>query len=301
MIRTVGALVALVVILYLAAAFALVWGATKAERKPFEAHPLDFGLAYEDVSFPSRGHDLDLQGWLLPGQTGAPFVILVHGIGGQRTADGALELASRLVNGGGYSVLAFDLRAHGASDGERVSGGYFERDDVLGAYDFLLGRGARPGGIALVGMSMGAGIAIMAAAREPGIAAVVADSPFADIDDFIAQETARKTPIPEAAVPAFLPAASLFADVLYDIDLGDLKPERDVALLSYPVLVIHGEADKRIPVAHGRRVYEAAPPGSELWIVPGLDHVDALHNAPDEYARRVQEYLARALAASQVR
>jgi pimeloyl-ACP methyl ester carboxylesterase len=187
-------------------------------------------------------------------------------------------------------VLLFDLRAHGESDGSRVSGGYFERRDVLGAYEFLVERGAAPGSVGVLGRSMGAGIAIMAAAQETGIAAVVADSPFAAVDDLIAQETARKTPIPKGIVPVFLPAAKLFASTLYAIDLGELVPEDDVTRLAYPVLVIHGEADERIPASHGRRVHEGAPAGSELWLLPGVDHADAFLEQPEAYVERVVGY-----------
>jgi fermentation-respiration switch protein FrsA (DUF1100 family) len=141
----------------------------------------------------------------------------------------------------------------------------------------------------------------MAAAREPGIAAVVADSPFADVHDLLAQEVARKTPLPESLVGIFLPPARLFADVLYDVHLDDLKPERDVRELVYPVLIIHGEADERIPVEHGRRVFASSPPGSELWTVPGVEHGDAFIEQPDEYVQRVTFYLATRFASAALR
>jgi fermentation-respiration switch protein FrsA (DUF1100 family) len=131
----------------------------------------------------------------------------------------------------------------------------------------------------------------MAAALEPGIAAVVADSPFADLQDMIAQETARKSPIPKGLVPIFLPPARVFADLLYDIHLDKLRPERDVAKLEYPVLVIHGEADTRIPIEQGRRVYGAAPPGNELWTLPGVEHTQGFIDQPDAYVQRVEAYL----------
>jgi dipeptidyl aminopeptidase/acylaminoacyl peptidase len=276
---------------YLLLAFALVYGATRAERNPFEAHPHDFGLRFEEVSFEPRDGELTLRGWFLEGSAGAPHLIFVHGIGDQRTGNRSLELAARLVKDAGYNVLVFDLRAQGTSDGDIVTAGEFEQDDVLGAYDYLLSQGATPGRIGLIGRSYGAAIAIMAASREPGIAAVVADSPFADVQDLLAQETARKTPMPKWLVSFFMPPARLFADLLYDIHLGDLKPEKDVAQLQYPVLIIHGETDERIPVEQGRRVYEAAPAGSELWILPEVEHADGFPEQPDEYVRRVTMYL----------
>jgi dipeptidyl aminopeptidase/acylaminoacyl peptidase len=278
--------------LYLLVALAMVYLGTRPERKPFEASPEDFGLQYEDVSFTPRDGSLTLRGWLLSGSPEAPYLIFVHGIGDQRTGNDALDLASRLVKDDGYNVLVFDLRAQGTSDGSFVSAGEFERYDVLGAYDFLLSHGAEPGRVGLIGRSYGAATAIMAASMEPGIAAVVADSPFADVQDRIARETARKTPMPQGLVRLFLPPARVFASVLYGIDLGDLKPEKDVAKLAYPVLIIHGEADERIPISEGRRVYAAAPPGSEMWTLPGVTHTQGFQTYPDEYVGRVEAYLA---------
>jgi uncharacterized protein len=275
---------------YLVVALALVMGATQADRKAASSQPEEFGLHYEEVTFPSREGHVELSGWLLPGAPEQPYVIFVHGLDSERSADGAVDLASRLV-GQGYNVLLFDLRGHGISGGERISGGYFERQDVLGAYDFLLSRSAAAGRVGLIGFSLGGGVAIMTAADERGIVAVVADSAFADIDDLIAQETARKTFLSKDLVPMFLPPARLFADRLYGIDLGDISPERDASTLTFPILLIHGDADSRIPPSHSRRIQQQARFGSELWAPAGVDHVDAFLAQPDEYARRVIGYM----------
>ncbi len=145
--------------------------------------------------------------------------------------------------------------------------------------------------VGLVGFSMGAATAILAAAEEPGIGAVVADSPYAVASELLAQETARGTPFPEWLTPAFIPAVTLLADWRYGIDINALAPQRAVAGLEYPALVVHGEVDARIPVSHGVRVAAAGPPGTELWRVAGADHVEAFANSPDEYAERVAQYL----------
>jgi pimeloyl-ACP methyl ester carboxylesterase len=292
------ALLAVVAAIYFLIAFMLVQEATHTDRKPFEQHPDDFGLRYEDVTFTPRGGDLLLSGWYFPGDPVSPYVIFVHGIDSQRTDAGAVDLAARLMRAEGYNVLLFDLRGHGTSEGGTITAGDRERCDVLGAYDYLLRSGASPGRVALLGRSYGAGIAIMAAALEPGIAGVVADSPFTSVEDKAVHEAALRTPIPEWLVPAFLPPARLFGSLLYDIDIGDLRPVRDVSKLAYPVLIIHGEADERTPVEQGRRVYEAAPAGSALWTLPGAGHTRAFIDEPDEYERRVRLYLAARFAAS---
>jgi len=88
----------------------------------------------------------------------------------------------------------------------------------------------------------------------------------------------------------FVPGASAIADMIFDIGLGKLVPEEAVESVGFPILVIHGDADTRILTGHGLRVYEAAYPGSEMWIVPGVDHLDAFKTYPEEYVNWVVPY-----------
>ena len=280
---------AVIVILYGLVSFLIAQGVTKADRDPQEDHPSNYGLAFEDVEFPSRRGDIMLSGWYLPGEDSSPDLIFVHGLSSDRSGDNAVELAERMV-GLGYNVLLFDLRGHGSSEGDKVSGGYFERWDVLGAFDYLMERGVDPARTGLLGFSMGAATSIMAAAEEPRITALVADSPYADASDLIAREAARKTPFPLWLMPIFIPTAKLMAKGIYGIDIGELVPEQAVAGLGYPVLIIHGTEDQRVPLDQGQRVVQAAAEGSFLWRVPGVDHVDAFLTFPDEYVGRVTEY-----------
>lgn len=283
------ALWVLLVVIYGLISFLIAQGVTKADRDPQEEHPSDYNLVFEDVEFASRRGDIALSGWYLPGEDSSPHLIFVHGIGSVRSGDNAVELATRMVDLG-YNVLLFDLRGHGSSEGDKVSGGFFERWDVLGALDYLVERGVDPSRMGLMGFSMGAATLIMAAAEEPRITAVVADSPFADASDLIARESARKTPFPEWMMPIFIPTTKLMARTIYGINIGSLVPEKSVAELGYPIFVIHGLADDRIPWEHGQRVAAAAEEGSSLWLLPGVDHVDAFLTHPDEYVERVNDY-----------
>ncbi len=284
-----GAIVGLLFGAYVVIAFLIARGVTQAEREALEGEPSDLGLVFEEVSFPSKQVDIMLDGWYIPAACDGPTVVFIHGLGSTRTGDHALEIAA-VLNRAGLSTLLFDLRAHGRSQGRRVSGGYFERSDLLGAFDFLAGRGKSPGEVGLLGHSMGAAIALMTAAEEPGFAAVVADSPYANALDLVAQETARKTPFPEWLVPIFVPATELIASEAYGIELDELRPEESASKLRYPILVIHGLADERIDVDHGRRVHARSPAGSEIWLVPEAGHVDAYDAQPEEYVRRLASY-----------
>ena len=289
--RAVLVLVVLLAAGYAGVSYFIASGVTGAEREEQENHPSDYGLRYEDVEFLSRKGDVTLEGWYLPSPCCGPSVILVHGISSNRSDREATKMAARLVKVC-FNVLLFDLRAHGSSGGDRITGGIDEAEDVLGAYDYMRSRGIRQRDILVLGRSMGAGASVLAAAAEPEIGALVLDGTYADVTDLVAFEIGRRTPVPEWAAPVFIPGASLLADMLYGVDLDRLVPERAVEDIDYPILVIHGEADTRIPTEHGIRVHRAAHPGSELWITPDTDHGDSFVNYPEEYVNRVVSYFA---------
>ena len=282
-------IIATLLVFYGAASFMIARGVTKAEREEQEAHPSEYGLAFEEVEFLPRGGDLTLRGWYMEPVACGPNIILVHGLGASRSSDDALGLASGLLDRG-FGVLTFDLRAHGDSEGDRVSGGLHERLDVLGAFDYLTNRGVPAAQIGILGRSMGASTSILAAADEPRLQALVADSPYAIGSELIAQETARKTVFPEWIVPVFIRGTDLAGELFLDIDLDKLTPAKAVATLEYPILVIHARNDDRIPVEHGVRVHMASHRDSELWIVPGTDHGDAYSTLLEEYLDRVTGY-----------
>ena len=107
---------------------------TRPERYPLSSDPGDFGLDYESVEFESAEDGLTLRGWWIPSQDNDRAIILVHGRNSNRTGfnpqpgipGGLLVQAVGIVERG-YSVLSFDLRGHGQSDGDRYSLGPLEK------------------------------------------------------------------------------------------------------------------------------------------------------------------------------
>ena len=110
-------------------------GVTSAERDPQEDHPRNYGLALGGRGVSRTGEELRLSGWYLQrdrqGGEDGPHIIFVHGLSRVRSANESVGLAASLVRKG-YSVLLFDLRGHGSSEGDQVSGGYYERWDLWG-------------------------------------------------------------------------------------------------------------------------------------------------------------------------
>ena len=283
-----GTLVFLV-FLYGGVSVFLANGVTKVDRESFDHIPAEYNLDFENVEFSTRGEAITLSGWHISASGNVPTIIFVHGLGSTRAGDEAVGLASRLW-AEGFNILLFDLRGHGTSDDGNVSGGYFEQNDLLGAYDFLISQGVSSGSIGVIGFSMGAAASVLGVAQEPGIRALVIDSSFANASDLITQEVARRTPMPKWLVPLFGPGTKLAADVIHDIKLGEIDPESAASGITYPILVIHGMEDERIPMEQGLRVHSASHGGSDIWQVPNTDHVDSFLNYPDEYTKRVVTY-----------
>jgi pimeloyl-ACP methyl ester carboxylesterase len=80
----------------------------------------------------------------------------------------------------GATMLAFDFTGSGQSEGDYVSLGYFEREDLKIVVEHLRGSG-RTSTVALWGRSMGAATSLMHGDRDPSIAAMILDSPFSDL------------------------------------------------------------------------------------------------------------------------
>lgn len=72
----------------------------------------------------------------------------------------------------------------------------------------------------------------------------------------------------------------------YGLDLEPVSPQRAVASTKVPVLLIHGQADRNIPVRHSRKI-AAGNHGVVLWEVRGANHCGAQGTDPEEFERKV--------------
>ena len=124
----------------------------------------ELGLGFEEVSFPTSGQ-ATLRGWLVPGATDVRVgVVTAHGRGtDRRDFLRHLPVFHRL----GLPTLLFDYREHGASDGSGrgMSMGHHEAEDILAAVRYMK-ENLRLERVIVVGVSLGASSAILAAAQD---------------------------------------------------------------------------------------------------------------------------------------
>jgi fermentation-respiration switch protein FrsA (DUF1100 family) len=261
--------------------------ATLHPRRHFPPRtPADLGQEYRDVTFVAED-GVTLHGWYLPSQNRAA-VIVGHGLGGHRPLKPAVMLAEN-----GYGVLTFDWRAHGESDGELSTLGYLEVRDAEAALAWLQEQpDVDPERIGMLGESMGAITAIRTAARRPEIKAVVADSPYPDLEEGI-RNAWSGTGLP--AFP-FVPLQIAMGEWQSGLDLNLMQPLDDVAAISpRPILILAGGLDPIIGPDAGQRYYEAASEPKELWFEPDVGHVGFWPAMPDEYKQRIVDFFDGAL------
>src|SRR5580704_7880923 len=232
---------------------------------------------------------VELRGWKMrPPEPTGDWVMLCHGVGDNRT--GTLAYASFLLRHG-YSVVMMDSRAHGSSGGDMATYGFKERYDTVAITDALY-RTEKVRRLYAHGISMGAAIALQAAAVEPRIAAVSAEDPFANLRE-VTYDYAGLDMSPFLGETLFRPA-SIFAMRAVEksggFDPDEVSPEKAVAQRPFPVLLICGTDDHRIPCRHAEAIYNAATGSKELWIVQGAGHASAHGHAPAEYENRAVSF-----------
>lgn len=239
------------------------------------------------VAFRSRHDALQLVAWYHRAPDSTCAVIFVHGRDGCRgdeLRNPTFRLAQRFV-AQGISVLMLDLRGHGESDHARLTFGHHERYDVLGAVDFLLGRGYQPTRIGVLGASMGGASAIAAAAEEPAIGALVSDSAFADLDAVLRMQFTRLTRLPGCCLNGALFIARLLTGVHLTHNAPRLNMRR---LRGRPSLVIHAACDPFVPVKHAHALARAG--ASRLWVTAGARHLASYRTAGAEYESVVADF-----------
>ena len=228
-----------------------------------------------------------LDGWLIPaGRETRAAVVLMHGFSWHRLpwlTEFVPWIQPR------YNILQFDFRGHGNSDDALITLGTLEQRDVAAAVRFLQGRGYGP--IALMGISMGGSVAIMAAPDLP-VAAVVADAAYAELQQPDRQPHARGTAIR-------LPGSARswwWRPPRFGRGRGcGSRSSRSAQIAPRGLLLIAPREDRLVDWTQALRLYEAAREPKELMVVDGAAHSDAHAVAGEAYERRVLEFLERHL------
>ena len=293
-LRVPVVLVIVLVLAYLGISWKYADGVTRVTRDPLKKTPAYVQTAYEDVSFQSRD-GLHLVGWWFPAAGATKAAVLVHGKD-QNRIDSSFDPGriARFLLADGWSVLLFEMRGHGQSEGLRWGLGEYEPDDILAAIDLAAQKtNVARSRVATIGESMGGGSVLMTVGKDPSIGPVVVDSAYAS-----APVVVNEVGPVYSGLPAFFtPGLVLASRVLYDIDIGSVVPVDVVrAHPERAFLFIQCEEDHTVAMHHGVDLKNAsANVGTQLWLVKDCGHVKAFTTYPQAWQDHVLAFLHREL------
>lgn len=276
---SVFALVALLSAVILALGFQ-GWRAAKGylhppRSRPGQAEtPAFYGAQFEEMELQTED-GLHLAGWFTPSSNGG-LILVAHGYGAHRPPQVHALFANH-----GYGVVSWDFRAHGESEGDLCTFGYYEVRDFQAAIQFARGQTGVEA-IGAWGGSMGGAISILAAAEMPAIEALAVDSAYAALEDELEIMVASPFLRPLIAFFGELGAGGGFDRVRPADRIGEISPR--------PVLIIQGLADQTIPTDSGRRLYAAAGEPRRLWQIEDIGHLQAINKMPSEYRRTLLDF-----------
>lgn len=263
----------------------------RAPRVPKHRTPADCGLRYESVRIPTRRRRW-LAAWLLPAAasiTGSRWrhctIVMLHGWGSN--AEQILPIALPLVRAG-YNLLLLDARNHGASDGDTFSSLPRFAEDLEHSLDWL--QRHRPhlaGQLAVLGHSVGAGAVLLAATRHPAIDAAISIAAFAHPREVTARFLSA---LPQAVVGL----VARYVEWLIGYRFDTIAPLNTVRLVRCPLLLVHGTADRTVPLSDAQRIYaNRAGEQIRLIAIPEADHAST--DRIEQHADRLLDFLAGSL------
>lgn len=254
----------------------------------FSFTPYEFQADYEDVELVTAD-GVNFGAWYFR-QPGAPQTVIVSG-GHKGQRQGALGISVALWRKG-FNVILYSYRGMSGSDRAPVTFGIKEVLELQAVIAFARRRIANAR-IGLLGYSMGAVVSLLGAAGEPGVEALVLDSPFSDLRTLLVENVRRRARLPGGP---FVWLAGLMLRVRSGIRLADCSPISVLSSLEpRPLFFIHGGADEITSVNHSRRLYDAYRGPREIWIVQGAPHAGAYFADRPLYVERVAGFFARHL------
>src|SRR6202158_1093064 len=254
----------------------------------FTFTPFEFQADYEEVELVTADR-VNFGAWLFRQPGSPPTGIVSGGHKGQR--QNSLGISAALWRKG-FNVILYSYRGMPGSDRAPITLGIKEVLELQAVISFARKRipNAR---IGLLCYSMGAAVSLLGAAGEPGVQALVLDSPFSDLRALLIENVRSASKLPGSP---FVWLADLMLWLRTKSWMSECSPREVLSSLEpRPLFFIHGGADEITNVNHSRRLYDAYRGPREIWIVQGAPHTGAYFADRSLYVERVAGFFARHL------
>jgi dipeptidyl aminopeptidase/acylaminoacyl peptidase len=282
----------------LAFAIAHAPNGTRSDIAPIDPPPTELAAHghVESLSVVVGPPRATLSAWVVePAAHPLGTVIVLHGV--RLDKHSMMPSAEALVDAG-YRAVLVDLRGHGHSSGDYLTYGVRDAQDISELLDSLEQRGMTLGPVGVHGFSYGGASALLLAARDPRIRAVVAVSSFASLRGVVRDYVRWQLPSLAPAVPdLWLDSAVDLGALWAGFDPDAARPAEAVAEAPAAVLVIHGAADPQVSVENARRIQRSSGGRAQLLVLDGETHASILADASGSVRKASVDWFRRHLGA----
>lgn len=270
----------------------IAWMFANPQVPPLFSNPLTAkGLDYESVSFSAADGHTSVDGWYIPAShTSKRTIVFSHGYGANREEYWVpmYDLAS-FAHRLDYNVIMFDYGFASELHRTKATGGYLEKQQLLGAVELAKSRGAD--NIIVWGFSMGAGTALQAGLLTEDIDGMILDSTFLLEPDTLYHNLQTFINIPKH------PSLDIVRTMFPLVNGASLKeiPYTEIKSYQYdiPTLFIHGTNDSKAPFTIAEGIAANQDPSlSSAWIVPDAQHEMIYRTHSKEYLRKAASFLS---------
>lgn len=236
---------------------------------------------FEEVSFKTED-GLTISGLLILRQHAKRVILITHGY--KQAKEFLVPFADLFQED---NILLIDFRAHGSSQGEKISWGNHEAKDVKAALKYLeTNEKTKDLPVYGIGLSMGAVALAKAASEGSGFRALVLDSGFASFKKQSRRFFENKTSLPKCVQDMLF---YLFNNLMKD-EIDNLKLHKFISKVKVPMLMIHSKTDRIVPIKDALKICKNISSKYELWVVGDSEHVRIHLKYPQIYAQKVLNF-----------
>ncbi len=251
----------------------------------------EFGLRFKTLRV--RGaRAVILRGYFIHALTvkARATIVVLHGIGSAKETYFGF---ARWLAEQGFNVVVYDQRAHGRSGGKYCTFGFYEKKDVSKIIDMVLKKHSKLP-IGIHGTSMGGAVALQALAIEKRLSFGIIESTFNTLEN-VMEEYGRD--MLKFRSRWLIRRILSRAAVIAQFDPFDIKPVESCRDIEQPMLIIHGDADEKIPIAFNRDNFNALKTSDkEFFTVKGAGHENVGEVGGVLYEQKLLDFLNRCVS-----
>jgi alpha-beta hydrolase superfamily lysophospholipase len=235
------------------------------------------------VSYLTTAEGLHLEAWETAVPTPRGTVAIFHGHGGKKSS---MLQESAVFSRLGYNTLLLDFRAHGGSEGNTCTIGFYEAEDIKLAYDHLLAKGEK--NIILFGTSLGAAT-ITKAIRDYSLtpAKVILDMPFASLSDAV-RGRLKIMNLPPEPLSTLL---TFWGGTTHGFWAFNHRPYEYVRAIKCPVLLQRGRRDARVTQEETEKIFSNISSDKKMVIYENSAHESLCKKETLKWTKEVTAFL----------